>query len=341
MTAGGAGRSRKVAAVLLGLAVSVLFAWLTLRKVPFGELGQHVLAASVPILSLALVTKLVSMLFMTLRSVVVFERLGRLSFGQLFRSIVIVVGGNAVIPLRAGEALRIGYLVRTGGASVGACVGAVALERLLDSACLVALFAVVTPLTMLDLPAESSLYVFAAMLVLGLVGAVTVARRPARVLAWVGRGAEVAGPVVGGRLQRLAERLVEGLSSLRTARGAALAVLATLGYWLAMAATAWVWLWAFHLHLPWHTAFLVLFFSALGSFLPSSPGAVGTYHYFTLQALLLVGVERALATSVVVVGHALAFFPIAVISLPFLVIEVIALARARRDTVEPPPGPCG
>jgi uncharacterized membrane protein YbhN (UPF0104 family) len=220
--------------------------------------------------------------------------------------------------------------VRTGGVSAGACLAAVALERLLDSACLVGLFTVVMPLTMLDLPVGTALYVFAGVLAGGLAAAIGVARQPAAVVAVVGRAAAIAGPGPGERVRSLAERFALGLSSLRTARGVAFAVLTTLGYWLAMVGTAAVWLWAFHLHLPWYAAFLVLFLSALGSFLPSSPGAVGTYHYFTLQALLLVGVERALATSVVVVGHATAFLPIVAVSLPFLVVEVVFWARRRR-----------
>ena len=330
MSGAPSGRARKIALTLLGLAVSALFAWLTLRKVSLVELGRHMLAASLPILLLSLVTKLVGMTFMTLRSTVVLAGVGRFGFLQLFRSIFIVTGGNAILPLRLGEILRIGFLARTGGVSAGACLGAVALERLLDMFCLVALFAVVMPMTMLDLPAASSLWVLALVLALGMGGSLWAARRPDRVVAIAGRVAGFAGPVVGSRVQDLTGRLAQGLSSLRSTRGVVLVMLYTLGYWMASVGSAAVWLWAFDLHLPWYAAFLVLFFSALGSFLPSSPSAVGTYHFFTTQALLLVGVGRALATSVVVVGHALAFFPVALVSLPWLVIEVIALLDTRR-----------
>jgi len=333
------GRARKIAFTLLGLAVSALFAWLTLRKVSVAELGQHMLAASLPILLLSLVTKLVGMLFMTLRSTVVLAGVGHFRFMQLFRSIFIVTGGNAILPLRLGEILRIGFLVRTGGASAGACLGAVALERLLDMFCLVALFAVVMPMTMLDLPAESSLYAFALVLTVGMGGSLWAARRPEQVVVVAGRLAGLAGPVAASRIQGLVGRLTQGLSSLRSTRGVILVMLYTLGYWMASVGSAAVWLWAFDLQLPWYAPFLVLFFAAMGSFLPSSPSAVGTYHFFTTQALLLLGVGRALATSVVVLGHALAFFPVALVSLPWLVIEVIALLdtrRAERHSSGPP-----
>ncbi len=205
-----------------------------------------------------------------------------------------------------------------------------ALERLLDMVCLVVLFAVIMPLTMLDLPAGASLYALAAVLALGLGGSMWAARNPEQVEALAGRIAGLAGPAVADRIRGLVRRLAQGLSSLRSGRGVALVVLYTLGYWLASAGSVLVWLWAFDLHLPWYAPFLVMFFSALGSFLPSSPSAVGTYHFFTTQALLLLGVELALATSVVVVGHALAFFPVALVSLPWLVIEVLALIDHRR-----------
>jgi uncharacterized protein (TIRG00374 family) len=324
------GRTRKIVLTLIGLGVSALFAWLTLRRVSMAELGRHMLAASVPILLLSLITKLIGMTFMTLRSTVVLGGVGRFRFLQLFRSIFIVTGGNAILPLRLGEILRIGFLVRTGEASASACLGAVALERLLDMVCLVVLFAVIMPLTMLDLPAGASLYALAAVLALGLGGSMWAARNPEQVEALAGRIAGLAGPAVADRIRGLVRRLAQGLSSLRSGRGVALVVLYTLGYWLASAGSVLVWLWAFDLHLPWYAPFLVMFFSALGSFLPSSPSAVGTYHFFTTQALLLLGVELALATSVVVVGHALAFFPVALVSLPWLVIEVLALIDHRR-----------
>ncbi len=339
MAAPASDRARKVLAVVLGLLVSGLFLWLALRRVSVAELRAHMLAASLPILLLSLLTKLLGMLFMTLRSRVVLDTVGRFGFSQLFRSIFIATGGNAILPLRLGEVLRIGFLVRSGGASPGACLGAVALERLLDMVCLVVLFAVIMPLTMLDLPVEASLYVVVAVLVMGMGGALWAARHPQAVVALAGRLAGVGGSTVAGKVQGLVRRLADGLAALRSARGVALVVLYTLGYWLASAGSVLVWLWAFQLQLPWYAPFLVVFFSALGSFLPSSPSAVGTYHYFTIQALLLLGVGRALATSVVVVGHALAFFPVALFSLPWLVIEVVALIDTHRAESRSPSRP--
>ncbi len=325
--------ARKIVIVLLGLVVSVIFAWLTLRNVPIAELQQHVLGASLPILALTLVAKLVGMTFMSLRSVVVFRSLGTYRFGQLFRSIVVVTGGNAILPLRLGEVMRIGYLVRVGEVSAGSCLGAVALERLLDLCCIVALFVVVMPLTMVDLPAEASFWVFGAVLAIGLVGALLAGRHPDALVGFVQGLGRFGGQGVADKLAGMVGLLAQGLASLRTGRGVILVILWTLAYWAAEVFTVALWIWAFGLTLPWYTPFLVLFFSALGTFLPSSPSAVGTYHFFTTQALMLVGVGRVVATSVVVVGHALAFFPIALISIPWLVIEVVALLGARRSEV--------
>ncbi len=330
-----AGRARKIAAILLGLAVSAFFAWLTLRRVSIADLGHHVLGASLPILSLALATKLVGMLFMTLRSGVVMRGVGRYRFGQLFRSIFVVTGGNAILPLRLGELMRVGYLVRVGKASAGACLGAVALERLLDSFCLVALFTVVMPLTVVDLPARTSLYVFAVVLAVCMGGSLFASRHPERIVQLARSTQGLVGGAVAEKLAGLAGRLAEGLSSLRTTRGVLLVMACTLGYWIASVGSAAVWIWGFGLELPWYAPFLVLFFSALGTFLPSSPSAVGTYHFFTTQAFLLVGVERVMATSVVVVGHALAFLPVALVSIPWLVIEVVALLHSSRTQDEP------
>jgi uncharacterized protein (TIRG00374 family) len=319
-----------------------VFLWLTLQAVDRREVGTHIASASLPILGLALVAKLVGFLFVTLRSQVVFRSVGTFSFGALFRSVIVVTGGNAILPLRLGELLRVHFLARRGGASTSACLGAVGLERLLDLFCLMAIFAAVTPMTMIELPAATSFWAFAALQAIGMAICMIASRYPDWLVTTTRRIASLGRPRAALWITHQVSELVSGLASLRTVRGLFLVLAATAGFWLSMVAEAWVWLWAFDLDLPWFTPFLILFFSALGTFLPSSPSAVGTYHFFTTQALLLVGVQRALSTSVVVVGHAVAFLPVAIVSLPWLVIEVVSLARARgtpRPPDPPPPAP--
>ncbi len=336
MTSPSLARARKAILVVVGLLVSALFLWLTLRSVELGELWAHMTRASLPVLSTALVAKLTGLLFVTLRSRVVFEPVGAFGFGALFRSTFIVNGGNTILPLRLGELMRVNFLARTSGAPASSCLFAVGLERLLDLFCLMLLFAAITPLTILDLPAETSLWVLAGALTVGMAVALVVSRRPDWVIDRAYRLGSLAGPAAGDVARTLTGNLARGLASLRTLRGVVLVLLFTLGFWGAMVVEAWTWIVAFGLDLPWFTPFLILFFSALGAFLPSSPGAVGTYHFFTTQALLLVSVERTLATSVVFVGHALTFLPVALISLPWLVMEVVSIASARRVSSSPP-----
>ncbi len=320
---------RRLLGLAIGLAVSALFVWLVLRKVSLGEIAEDAATASLAILSLSLVTKLFGVLFMTARSRVLFSALHAYSLPALFRSILVGLAGNALLPFRAGELLRVGYLARVGGISAGACLGVLVLERLLDAFCLVLLFFTVAPFTVLGDEARVSLYAFAGALTLSLALTAWVATHPEGTLRLAAQLATPLPEALTRRLLRPLEQLVTSLGTLSSPVAAAGVVGLSLGYWVTSAASIQVWFWAFSLTLPWYAPFVVLFSVALGSFLPSSPGAVGTWHYFAVTALTLMGVATVQATSLAVVGHAMAFVPFTLMSLPILLPDLARLWRQR------------
>ena len=56
----------------------------------------------------------------------------------------------------------------------------------------------------------------------------------------------------------------------------------------------------------------------LGTMVPSSPGFIGTFHYFCIQALLLLGVkDKNLALSYAIVVHLIQYIPESLLGLVF------------------------
>jgi glycosyltransferase 2 family protein len=57
--------------------------------------------------------------------------------------------------------------------------------------------------------------------------------------------------------------------------------------------------------------FLAFAFGTLGSLVPGLPGSFGTYEFFGVQALTLVGVDASFAAAVVLLSHLVLWLPIA------------------------------
>lgn len=310
--------------VALGLATSMVFVVLTFRRVDVAGFAGHVRALPWIAFPAALAIKALGFWCAARRSRVLLAPVARLDTPRLFRSVLVAFVGNNVLPLRAGELMRGAYLARHGQAATSACLGVVALERLLDLACLGLLAVVLVPGAVGGLPADSGLYVLAVGATGALLGAVAASRWPDRLLAGAGQLLRPLPERVRGPLARELERGVEGLAALASPRAALASLLWTAGFWASMAAGVALWLAAFGLQLPAAAPALVLIFLAFGALLPSTPGQIGTYHWFAAAALGLLGVDPTRAAAFAVVLHFMAFVPFTLIGIALLLGEYLA-----------------
>jgi uncharacterized protein (TIRG00374 family) len=245
----------------------------------------------------------------------------------VFRSVLVAFAGNNVLPARAGEVLRMGYLARLGEAPVSAAVAIVVVERMMDMGML-AVFALATiGLAVMDVSAPLMLYGVTGVLLTGLGLAVAAARRPDLVIAGVELAARPLPDRFGQFVVRQASGVSQGLAALSSITAVVMVVVWTFLFWLSGVAGIALWIWAFGLDVPWYASIVVLVFVGVGGMLPSSPGAVGTWHYFARSGLTSLGVSASTAASFAIVGHFMAIVPWTVISLPIL------LAHRRRVAV--------
>lgn len=305
------------ASLALGVAVSLVFLWLTFRKVDLAGVEHALERVSLPILALALLTRGAAFLALALRTRMTTSPAGKLRFRSLLVSHLIGYTGNNVLPLRLGELLRIDYLSRAEGPSRSFLLGTTAVERLLDALVLLALFALTVPTVVGASLWAGSYPILVAVAVAALVVALLVVR-------WKGMPAlaeRVVRPLHPGLAARLAEALergAEGLGSLFHARWGGGAFGATLLYWLCSVGSVWIILSAFGMILPWYAPFLVVAVTALGTALPSSPAFVGTYDYFSALGVSMLGVGSARSASFAIVAHAMAVVPYSLVGLVVL-----------------------
>lgn len=254
---------------------------------------------------------------------------------HLFNALMIGYMGNNLLPLRAGEIVRV-YVAARRGQRFWTALATVVVERALDGLALglimAALFLFVPIPASLRWPAAAFLSVdLAAMALL-------------TVLAFAPAWCAAVIRALSHRWQWMERRLLdvvgimrEGLRGVRAGHHAFPIVLSSAGIWLLFALAVWTGLRAANLDLPGVAAWTVLAFLGLGVSLPSSPGFVGVVQAAGVLALALFGVPRTDALSFALLLHASQFFPVTLVGLALLLVEHVSLSEATRGAVTPVP----
>jgi len=236
---------------------------------------------------------------------------------------------NNVLPLRAGEFVRVYVVARRWGHGFWTTLATLIVERVLDS--LVIVLAIVV--LVLRIPVPKTLEVGAAVLlaidllavaVLCFLAVVpTLARRIVERLTrrW---------PALERRVVGIVETFVRGLEGIRTRAHLVPLLLWTAIVWIIPVVTIWTMFKALDLHLPWTAAWAVLCFVGLGVAIPSAPGYVGVFHAAATIALTIFNVPAAPALGFALLLHATQIIPITVVGWIYLLREEMSLAEATR-----------
>jgi hypothetical protein len=222
--------------------------------------------------------------------------------------------GNAVLPLRGGEVLRISLLSSRTTARVRDVVGSVIAERILDVATLAVIFAVLTWSGVDGAPTgKIAAYVAAGLVLvaaLALVGYIVLRSR--------------------GRLDPVATRIgpyAHGLRLFVHAEGLPLAGVSVL-IWLLEGATVMLVGRSLGIQLGLLPALLTNVIASLFSALPAGPGYAGSYDAGILLGLHAASVNGGLAVGFLLLIRAVVFVPVTLVGLVVLVVRYGGLRRS-------------
>jgi uncharacterized protein (TIRG00374 family) len=91
---------------------------------------------------------------------------------------------------------------------------------------------------------------------------------------------------------------------------------------------------AFGLYPPIQASFILLVIVCLGVMLPSSPGFVGTFQFFSIVALARFGYDKNVALPFSLVLHASQYFPVTLLGLYYLKKEHLSLKTLEKESLE-------
>ncbi len=317
---------RSAARTALGILVSAGLLLLLARQVQVGEIREALGDVRWSLIAAVVVLYFVGAWLRAVRWRLLFREPDRLALGHLFAATLVGYMGNNLLPARLGEIARAYMAGRRGNLSLGYVLGTVVVDRVLDLLTVVVLAGLALPFVPLSEGMRQ-----AWLLGIGLGGVAFVA------LLWLRRQGPD-GPLVAalfrwvparmqGRVAELGRTLIEGAAGCDLRRRAPALLGWTVLLWGIYALTTQVGFWSLDLALPWSAALTLLVYLGVGMSLPSAPGFVGTFQFFTVAALALYGVEASQALTFSVILHASYFFPVTVAGWAILSAEHLTLKQ--------------
>jgi glycosyltransferase 2 family protein len=238
---------------------------------------------------------------------------------------VVVIGymGNNVYPFRAGEVIRAYVLKKKEGVSMSASIATILVERIFDGLVMLLFVFVALPFAP-GLPAWlREVVILASVAFLGaLIFFFALAALPQvsrSFYQWaIGRFMPAG---LQPKMLALADRFMEGLSSLSRLRDVLMIFLTSLVIWLLETLKYWFVMHAFNFSVSFFALMLMNGVVNLATTLPSAPGYIGTFDGPGIAVLKVFGVSATLATAYTLVLHAALWLPITLLGFWYMARE--------------------
>lgn len=302
---------------------------LAFRQIDWSQIGAILASARMGWLLLALAAVLLGLLLRIWRwQLLLLNYEVRAGFWQIMSAFMFGQSANILMPVRGGELVRFGWLRTRYPHGAVPMAASIAIEKYLDMAMLLVFFVGVMPYLPLEV-IEANL---TAMIIgSGLLTVIIVAG------AW-------SGPRIGVWLSHVLEHVGRPGSALQARLGWALPVARSVTHWLAsnawlqsprrflpamalslaswlvMALTNLLVMQAVGLAWDWRAAVLVQVLLIVGSVPALIPGNLGTFHFFAMLGLSLMGISGGKSAAFALFLHALITLPPLVISAGLLLV---------------------
>lgn len=297
----------------LGIVISAVFLYLALRGQPLRQTWAAMTRAQYLWLIPAVIAFFVRVGFAAWRWHVLLRSTKEVPVSRIWPINMIGFMANNVLPLRAGEALRIYQLGAQEKLSRSGILATLFVERIFDGLTLLSLIVIST----LFIPINDQVHKLTITTAFIFFGALAVFCLVAFSGAWRLR---LLTPVLARLPGKLSESMsrrfdefVAGLGSLRRGRDVSMVLVTSFASWLAELGTYLFVAQAFHLNLGIAGAMLTMGVANVFTLIPSSPGYVGPFEAGTLlvlQQILHFPNDLTLAYALVI--HATLYFPVTI-----------------------------
>ena len=309
--------------LIVGLAVSAVLFILAARHVNLKDLVSLIKDVNLFYLCASMAFTILAVWLRALRWRFLLPESSGVKTSNLFAATMIGYMGNNLLPLRVGDIARAYIAARRERASTSAFLATVVVERLLDVFTLLLIFGVL----FFFIPFPSWLKKGAYMLLGGSLLALAL-------LLWVKAKKEHVGSFIqrifsfpgSRRLGDLSQAFSEGLKGLEGGWELVVVAFLSIPLWLLYALITYTALRASNLDLPLVASWVVLAFLGIAVSIPSAPGFIGTFQFFSVAALALFAVDEGHAFGFSLIFQFSQFVPITLIGWFLLLREHMVLS---------------
>lgn len=303
--------TKKLMRLLLGVVLAMLFVWLAFRHTDWEDLRAAIIDVNKAWICIGLISFFIGYACRIMR----WKAMLRLSCPRLrwidcAGPFLASFAANNVLPFRAGDLMRMVAFNRQLGTSVTTMLATMFVERLLDLLMVIVMLGGAVLLVNVQLSGFVDVGAGALLLIALAISGMLLfpyAVRPLvkLIVNFVGRVL----PKVGHSLEGAVGKAFDTLESMSSGSTMAALVGYSLLAWIAEGGV----FWAVAMSMPTVTepasAWLALPIGTLATLIPSTPGYVGTFDFFTAKTLALAGNGVAASTAYALVVHVLLWLP--------------------------------
>jgi uncharacterized protein (TIRG00374 family) len=302
---------------VVGILCAALFLYLAVEEIDVESVQTAFSAINYGFVFLAVTVSLATYWIRAWRWKIILLPVKEVQLSTLFAATVIGFMANNILPLRIGEVGKAVVLSAKEQLQVSAILATIVVERAFDGGAIAVLGLTLFFFPILPPWMQSATLGLFALCLLALLGLTSLVlyRKQVAIQELPSRWAQHR---LGRKCLGLVEHFAAGAEALRDGR--AVMIISALSFllWGAHTAILYLALLALGLELPAYTSLVVLVFTSIGVLLPSGPGYIGTFQYFTILALTLFAVPKEQALSYAVVAHASQWAPVTLLGLVYI-----------------------
>jgi uncharacterized protein (TIRG00374 family) len=319
---------------VIGMLVSLIFLYLAFRKVDYAELWQALKGANYWFIIPNVVLGIFTMWMRAVRWKYMVHPIKKVGLGRLFSSVMIGFMANNVLPARLGEFVRAYSLGTKENISKSASFATIVVERLFDGFSI--LFILWATLLLFPFPdwvkKGSNLFLVTnvgmlALLIFLEVKTDSTVKFFQYILRFLPQKLRT-------RAEEILLKFISGLKVFRDPSSLIWILSWSILIWVVTGISNYFIFLAFDLHPPIQASFILLVIVCLGVMLPSSPGFVGTFQFFSIVALARFGYGKNIALPFSIVLHACQYFPVTLLGLYYLKKEHLSLKTLEKESLE-------
>lgn len=303
--------AKQTVRLAFSISVATLFVWLMARQINPGEF-RKAFAGTTPLWIVAgLAAFAAGYSCRIARWHLMLQRDNpSLKWGHCFGPFLASFAVNNVLPFRAGDVLRTFAFNGRLGVSSGVVVATLFVERLLDLLMVLVLLGGVLIISGLDIKGLSGIgNVTLTVISLGVLLFLLYPQLFMPVAVAIGKFVARLAPKLGEALLAEINKSVTTLAHLAKGSTMIRLVLWSLAAWLAEGCVFWFAALALSSITTPAAGWLALPVGTLATLIPSTPGYVGTFDYFTVRAMSVLGNSVVAATAYALLVHALLWLP--------------------------------